>query len=71
MVILNNSLDTAHLNWVHSAAPLKPSRIQPEFSYPVIAFNVHVRRLPSIAHIKEKSVWAFSQHYRHSFTPAR
>jgi hypothetical protein len=65
-VLLDQSLNSIDFSPRKAAAALKPHRVKPVLSDIVITFNVHVRRLLSIASIEEKPIRTQSQNRRHA-----
>lgn len=57
--------DTCQFATLEAATLLEPYRIQPDLGAVGVSFDVHMRRLRSIAGEKEEPVWTETQNSRH------
>jgi hypothetical protein len=58
LIFLSKLLYSIDLRPAESAAILQPNGIEPEFSFVLITFNMHMRRLITISGVKEESIGA-------------
>jgi len=65
LVFINQLLDTIYFCAVKTLVVLKADWTKPELSFVLIAFNLYVGWLISIACIAEKPIWPNSQKSRH------
>ena len=65
LILYDELLDSVDLICSKAMTVLQPNRVEPELRLAVVPFDVQVRRLVSIARIKEESVGASSKYGRH------
>ena len=67
LILYDKSLDLVDPVCSKAMAPLQPDRIEPEFRLAVVSFDMHVRRLVSVASVEEETIGATSEYGWHCF----
>jgi hypothetical protein len=66
LIELDHPLNAAQFLSAKASIPLQSNRIQPELGLTIVALDMDVRRLGSIAGIEEKTVWTMSHDRGHA-----